>query len=107
MRGADRDEDDLEALYEKAFPAIVRLAVTRFAIPHEYADDVVYDILMSSLSRPRHIDLRSWIFGNLTHARDRYRGSGFGAAPAVEPEGGESDRPSWDEGSITSASARA
>lgn len=66
------DRVQAEAFYARYFPALVRMATTRFAIAEEEAEDLADAILMSSLRHlPAIEDPQAWLLGALTSAATR------------------------------------
>ena len=64
-----------EAFYAQHFPALVRAATTRFAIPEGEAEDLADAILLSSLRHlPTIDDVQTWLLGALTSAAAQDRG---------------------------------
>lgn len=68
------DIGDLEALYKEHFTPLVETAIEQFKFSRSDAEDVVNEIFVVAVfSRPRIVDIKSWLIGALTYATRRTR----------------------------------
>lgn len=61
------------AFYQRYFGALVDVAVSKFSVPQDVAEEMADDILLASLRKLRHIsDVQGFLLGAVTSAAKHY-----------------------------------
>jgi hypothetical protein len=68
------DIEELEVLYKEHFSPLVETAIEQFQFSRPDAEDLVNKVFMVAVySRPRIVEINSWLIGALTYAARRTR----------------------------------
>ena len=78
--------DSFEDLYEKYRPLLLLIAMRRFGVPNDDAEELVHDVFLSFLRRWNLVrDVRPWLIGAICYAC-RHRSRIDGSSAAVRPD---------------------
>jgi len=63
------DQTDFGALYTAHLPLLLGIAMRRFGVPRDEAEELVHDIFLSLIRRRQSVrDVRRWLVGAISHA---------------------------------------
>lgn len=72
----DFEDDELVILYKEHFNPLVETAIEHFRFSRPDAENLVNEVFVVAVfSRPRIVDIKSWLIGALTYAARRTRGN--------------------------------